>query len=186
MKTIAKLMAMGVAATAFAFVPGSQAAALDAMAAVTPGVSTAVADNFNYVSDAVNFANAGTISGVGPLSGLNIEILDSTGAPTLPLPVLPDLDKGGVGGDNMIDIGTGGYYLIVKYDGDNGGGLIFNVNGMSGDVEVPGVMPGTENTPNHFVLFGADKPNETPDGGATALLLGVGCLGLAAASRKRK
>jgi hypothetical protein len=141
------------------------------------------------VRDAVAIANAGGDNVAGAITGHNFDIVDPSGAPNLPNPIFPQLDQGATGADGAFTIPAGGYYLVVKYDGNSAGagGMIFVVDGHSGAINVPTSFGTTQFGPNHFVLFGAQRredPRPTPDGGSTAALLGLGVMGLMAA-RKR-
>ncbi|MBM4143029.1 MAG: VPDSG-CTERM sorting domain-containing protein [Lentisphaerae bacterium] len=87
------------------------------------------------------------------------------------------------GGSNTGDFGSGYTYLIAKYDGPNYGSVVWYVGGLSGLFELPATLPPSRRRGygiSHWSLF---NPHSTPDGGATAMLLGVAMLGLAAIKR---
>jgi hypothetical protein len=82
-------------------------------------------------------------------------------------------------GNNQVDLGTGGFtYLLAKYDGPNGGSEVWNVQGLTGIVEIPLTGFGGYGL-SHWTLFGGG--NGVPDGGTTVMLLGaaLGALGMA-------
>jgi hypothetical protein len=83
------------------------------------------------------------------------------------------------GGVAHVDLGTGGFtYLLGKYDGPNGGSAVWNVQGLTGIVDIPFNLFGHDLS--HWSLFGPGG-NGVPDGGATVMLLGAafGALGMA-------
>jgi hypothetical protein len=83
-------------------------------------------------------------------------------------------------GSNEVDLGTGGFtYLLAKYDGPHGVSEVWNVQGLTGIVEIPDSL-GIGLGLSHWTLFGPGTPG-VPDGGTTAMLLGaaLGSLGMA-------
>ena len=81
------------------------------------------------------------------------------------------------GGVAHVDLGTGGFtYLLGKYDGPNGGDAVWNVQGLTGIVDIPFNMFGFDLS--HWSLFGPGGGG-VPDGGTTVMLLGaaLGALG---------
>jgi uncharacterized Zn-binding protein involved in type VI secretion len=83
------------------------------------------------------------------------------------------------GGVAHVDLGTGGFtYLLAKYDGPNGADAVWNVQGLTGIVDIPFNLFGHDLS--HWSLFGPGG-NGVPDGGATVMLLGAafGALGMA-------
>ena len=86
------------------------------------------------------------------------------------------------GGTNQIDLGSGGsLYLFAKYDGPNAGSEVWNIQGLSGIITIP--QNGTPDKDNKYGLSGwsiwSGGGTNTPDGGTTAALLGLGLTGLA-------
>jgi hypothetical protein len=84
----------------------------------------------------------------------------------------------------QVDLGTGGFtYLLAKYDGPNGASEVWNVQGLSGLVRIPGYLG--MYAISHCSLFGAG--GGVPDGGVTVMLLGsaLGALGVARRYLKR-
>jgi MYXO-CTERM domain-containing protein len=96
-----------------------------------------------------------------------------------------------------VNLGSGGYlYLIGKYDGPNGGGVVWYVAGMTGVVTIPtswGPSADKSYGLSHWTLFssGSSSSSSSSSGqlsepGTTAIaLLGLGLLGAALRSRRR-
>jgi hypothetical protein len=97
---------------------------------------------------------------------------------------------------NQFSVGSGWEYLLVRYDGNQGGIVILKLGGE--DALVPfysydifnSYSGGKNPTPSttsygvsHYVLVGTHTTN-VPEGGATVALLGIGSLALAAARRR--
>jgi VPDSG-CTERM motif len=84
-----------------------------------------------------------------------------------------------------INIGTGLYtYLFAKYDGPNFGSEVWYIGDLSGTITIPG-FAGRYGL-SGYTLFGPGTPG-VPDGGTTAMLLGMGfgALGMARRFLKR-
>jgi hypothetical protein len=78
-----------------------------------------------------------------------------------------------------INIGTGLYtYLFAKYDGPNYGSEVWYIGDLSGTITIPGFAG--QYGLSGYTLFGPGTPG-VPDGGTTAILLGMafGALGIA-------
>jgi hypothetical protein len=77
---------------------------------------------------------------------------------------------------NNIDT-LGWTYLIAKYDGPNGGSMVWYLAGTVESVSVPAKWgPSTTSYDiSHYTLF---NPTSVPDGGATLALLGCALVGL--------
>lgn len=100
---------------------------------------------------------------------------------------------------SSIDV-TGFTYLIGKYDGPNGGTMVFRVSNIDftgydlnkvslpGNYDPPGGKEGQEYGLSHYTLFKVQSsvpdPAPTPDGGATLALLGSALVGIGALRRK--
>src|SRR5688500_19220714 len=91
-----------------------------------------------------------------------------------PAPILPFavwVSTSAVGGDDLVNIGTGGFaYLTVKYDGAQGSELVFDIQGLMGNLPVPATDFGFG--ANQYSLFnavGGGTPGSVPDGGSAAL-----------------
>ena len=84
------------------------------------------------------------------------------------------------GTSTSINLGAGGLYtyLFAKYDGPNYGSEVWYVGDLSGIIEIPATAGGYGLS--GWTLFGTGVPG-VPDGGITAMLLGMalGALGLA-------
>jgi hypothetical protein len=86
------------------------------------------------------------------------------------------------GTGTSVDLGSGGYlYLFAKYDGPNAGSEVWNIQGLTGVITIP--AKGTPDKDNKYGLSGwsiwKGGSTNTPDGGTTAALLGLGLTGLA-------
>jgi len=84
------------------------------------------------------------------------------------------------GTSTSIDLGAGGLYtyLFAKYDGPNYGSEVWYVGDLSGVITIPATAGGYGLS--GWTLFGPGT-NGVPDGGTTAMLLGMafGALGMA-------
>jgi VPDSG-CTERM motif len=84
-----------------------------------------------------------------------------------------------------INLGSGGsLYLFAKYDGKNAGSEVWNIQGLTGVITIPAQGLQADIDAGHaYGLSGwsiwGGTPTSTPDGGATAALLGLGLAGLA-------
>ena len=84
----------------------------------------------------------------------------------------------GVG--TQIDLGSGGsLYLFAKYDGPNAGSEVWYIGGLTGTITIPSKgLDGQKYGLSGWSIWGG-TPVSTPDGGATAALLGLGLASLA-------
>jgi len=101
-----------------------------------------------------------------------------------------------------VNLGTGFQYLVVAYDGPNGGVAVFNVGGLTGSVDLyryakpitsgagKGNLLGSNVAQQgYYKMTGWTLLNPTgqvPDGGATVMLLGTALGALAMVRRKLK
>jgi hypothetical protein len=87
-------------------------------------------------------------------------------------------------GDNT---GTGVGFLLAKYDGPNGGDVLFKIDGAFTIPQDSGTLWENDNGKgyglSHYTYFRGGSQS-VPDGGASAALIGMGLLGLAAFRRK--
>lgn len=155
----------------------------ETIGSVTPGTETSTVANSAYLYALIFRNNNDTTTSPYDLIGTSYALNHDSGT-MLPYPdALGTVTTGAVGGDNSLDV-TGFEYLIVKYGGAQGSALVFNVTDVVGDVTVPetGVTGGNA---NKYLLFNSlAAPAGVPDGGATAMMLGIGFLGLGAIRRK--
>jgi hypothetical protein len=88
-----------------------------------------------------------------------------------------------VGANVEITLGTGFTYLVAKWDGPNGGAMVYDIAGLSAGtvIDVPNVAFGHGMT--GFTLLDGTT-NHVPDGGTTVLLLGAALSGLGLIRRK--
>ncbi|CEF48986.1 unnamed protein product [uncultured bacterium] len=83
-------------------------------------------------------------------------------------------------------------FVLAKYDGPNGGDVVYALNGAS--ITLPATSAtiwvngqGAGYGLSHFTVFNPDvviNPHTVPDGGATVALLGLSMTGLAVARRR--
>ena len=150
---------------------------------ITPGTSTATEDNAAYVNSLVDRSH-----GISPSSfdfAENTYLLFNTQGGTLTYAEAAAATSGAVGGDHLVAGVTGYEYLVVKYDGANGEAYVFNVAGITGDVQVPATDP-RKNTHNKYLLFNAAGTTRVPDGGITAIMLGLGFAAMGMVSRRNR
>jgi len=92
-----------------------------------------------------------------------------------------------------VDLGTGFQYLVVAYDGPNGGAAVFNIAGLTGTIDLfrygkplanGNILGSNVAQQGYFRMTTWTLLNPTgsvPDGGTTVMLLGaaLGALGMA-------
>jgi hypothetical protein len=152
---------------------------------VTPPEPANPTDEEHYVNTLINHA-AGVFTDVyGGVTYTYTRTLASCG--TCPAAVFNSkVEKPTVvNGRVSINLGTGGFtYLLAKYDGPNGASVVWNIQGLSGPITIPGFL-GMYGI-SHYSLFGPGGAG-VPDGGTTVMLLGaaLGALGMARRFLKR-
>jgi hypothetical protein len=154
---------------------------------VTPPEPAGPTDEEHYVNTLINHA-AGTfidVYGNPPVTYTYNRTSASCG--TCPAAVYntsvtnPTITNGQV----QINLGSGGFtYLLAKYDGPNGASEVWNIQGLTGLVRIPGFLG--MYAISHYTLFGPGGAG-APDGGTTVMLLGgaLGALGMARRFLKR-
>jgi hypothetical protein len=180
MKKLAYIAAIAVAVGVLAGLPSVARADLtfdDAfdLGSVIPGEPASDAQEVIYVNNLVGLAQG---SGTTVIDGHTYN-RKNTSCGTCPTVTVGDIAVKDETGNNVVDLGTGGFtYLLAKYDGPNGGDEIWNVQGMTGLMEIPlnGLPPGNKYGLSHFTLFGGG--GQVPDGGTTAALLGAALAGM--------
>ena len=92
-----------------------------------------------------------------------------------------------ISNETSVDLGAGGLYtyLFAKYDGPNYGSEVWYVGDLSGIITIPATAGGYGLS--GWTLFGPGGVPGVPDGGTTAMLLGMGfgALGMARRFLKR-
>ena len=99
----------------------------------------------------------------------------------------PGGTPGNVG--NQFAVATGWDYVLVRYDGPNGGLVLFKLDGNGGSIPFFGYDLFTSGSTDsygvsHYSLVGAHTTS-VPDGGTTAALLGLGLVGMSFVARRR-
>ena len=105
---------------------------------------------------------------------------------------LTDADKAENG--DPIDV-TDYAYILGKYDADLAGSYVWAIDGLTGMVQLPETVPGTDGNPKgishtsryagFFIPDEPEDPPTVPDGGTTLLLAGLGMVALGFFGRKR-
>ena len=96
-----------------------------------------------------------------------------------------------------VNLGTGFQYLVVAYDGPNGGVAVFNVGGLTGSVDLyryakplaNGNLLGSNTAGQGYfkmTSWSLLNPTGVPDGGATMMLLGAALVVLGVVRRHLK
>jgi len=142
------------------------------------GIPSGDADRTSYVNHLIGLApgTSDTFSG----QTFNRSLANpGPGFPNYPTAIF---DHNGTG-NGGIDLGDGTLYsyLFAKYDGPNAGSEVWYVGGLTGTISIPAFgLAGQHYGLSGWTLFGpGGTPTTTPDGGATAALLGLGLAGLA-------
>jgi hypothetical protein len=140
---------------------------------ITPGAPADPTDVANYI----NFMIALAPGGAGVFNG---QIITRSTNLFGSLPTASAV--GAVSGTGItIDLNAIGgtfTYLFAKYDGQNDVSQVWNISGLTGVITIPAVGPLGHDL-SGWILFG--PTGQVPDGGTTAMLLGMafGALGMA-------
>ena len=167
----AVMLAFGYNAQALTFGDGND------LGQVLFGIPSGDQDRTDYVNHLVGMTPGTSDSALG--QDFN-RTFNSCG--TCPLVNVADITNGT--GTN-IDLGSGGsLYLFAKYDGPNAGSEVWNIQGLTGAITIPAKGLQADIDAGHsYGLSGwsiwGGTPTSTPDGGATAALLGLGLASLA-------
>jgi hypothetical protein len=137
---------------------------------VSPGTSTSAEDNAAYINSLVD-RSYGLATSSFDIAGQSYALFNNQGG-TLTYATAVGIDTGGVGGDHIVGGVTGFEFLLVKYAGANGEAYIYNVAGLTGEVQVPATDP-QKNTHNKYLLFNTAATQRVPEGGNAAILLGI-------------
>jgi hypothetical protein len=101
------------------------------------------------------------------------------------LPGLPEADFSSKSDNDNTDFSlidfTG--YVLGKYDAENAGAWVWYLSDFTGDITVPSDFGGQYGL-SHTSFFGG-TPTNVPDGGTTAVLLGLGLVALSLINRRR-
>lgn len=87
------------------------------------------------------------------------------------------------GPDGYFEVPSGWNYLVVQYDGPNGGSILLDLGGNAAEVPFDSAMiwgSGDKYAATHYSLAG---PADVPDGGGTLALIGIALGGLSACKR---
>jgi PEP-CTERM motif len=161
---------------------------------LTPGEPSSPTDEANYINFLIDMV-PGTTSG-GPSSPPNYTRTSNI----LCFPLCDDATATGSITDNSQNntgsFGDGFDYLLAKYDGPNGGDVIWYVAGLTGTFDIPQQL-----APNplctqgscglsHWALFNADdggaSPTDKVPEPSTLLLFGAGLIAMSRFARKSK
>ena len=140
------------------------------------GIPSGDADRLSYVNHLIGMALNSTDT-------FNGQTFNRSGADPAGGNYPPATLTGHVNGTGTsIDLGAGGtyLYLFAKYDGPNAGSEVWYVGNLSGIITIPAFgLAGQNYGLSGWTLFGS--AGSVPDGGTTAMLLGMafGALGMA-------
>ncbi len=133
----------------------------------------------NSVATYVNYMITLAPGGSGPFSGMIFTRSSNVFAN------LPNANANIIaqGSTTTINLAAGGVYsyLFAKYDGQNDYSQVWYVGNLSGTISIPADGPLGHGL-SGWILFGPGVPG-VPDGGTTAILLGVGLGALGTARR---
>jgi hypothetical protein len=168
--TLAALLALGLACSAHAL------SLSDALGTVVSGEPADPPSEVTYINNLLGM-------GVNSAAVIAGHSYNHFGIDTSLMPAA--VAAGGVKnetGSNTVNV-TGFTYLLGKYDGPNGGDIIWNVANLSGSQTIPSTFMGLGLS--HWSLY---NPTGTsvPDGGATMALLGFSLLCVEILRRKLK
>jgi protein with PEP-CTERM/exosortase system signal len=173
------LLCTAVCATMFAFSNNASALTIgdgQTLGYVFFGIPSGDQDRTNYVNHLVFMYNNGITDDVA--LGQTFHIVN--GAPAFGATLATAVFSHNGGPLDPIDLGGGGLYsyLFAKYDGPNQGSVVWYVGNLSGVITIPADWNGYGLS--GWTLFGPGVPG-VPDGGTTAMLLGMafGALGMA-------
>jgi hypothetical protein len=186
MKKLLHIAAIALAVGVFAGLP-TRAAAVTTLSfgdnrdlgSVTPPEPASPTDEEHYANTLINHAAGAFTDLYGGVLYSYFRTAASCG--TCPAAVFNSKTDSPVIKNGMvqIDLGTGGFtYLLAKYDGPNGASEVWNIQGLTGLIRIPGFLGMF--AISHYTLFGPGGGG-VPDGGTTVMLLGaaLGALGIA-------
>jgi hypothetical protein len=158
---------------------------------LTPGEPASTTDEVSYINFLIDMA-PGT-SGAGPSSPPNYSRTSNVLCwPTCTDATLTGADTNNTG--TSVDLGSGFLYLLAKYNGPNGGDVVWYVDGLTGTVTIPSDLAGNPFCTqgdcglSHWALYNpggttATTQTEVPEP-SSLLLIGSGLLMLTGISRK--
>ena len=165
------LLCTAICATMFAFSNNASALTIgdnQTLGTVMFGIPSGDQDRTNYVNHLVFMYNNGITDDVA--LGQTFHIVNGAPAFGATLATTPGVALNGT--STNIDLGVGLYsYLFAKYDGPNQGSVVWYVGNLSGPITIPADWNGYGLS--GWTLFGTGVPG-VPDGGTTAMLLGMG------------
>ena len=157
----------------------------DALGFIVSGEPSSVADEVVYINNLLSLPNS-PLPNSATIDGHTYTKEKSTAG----LPAAVSAGSTGVDSpaNGSVDV-TGFTYLLAKYDGPNGGDLVWYVGNLTGVQTIPTNAFGANDSQyglSHWELFNPGTPPRVPDGGATMTLLGFSLLCLEAVRRKIK
>ena len=162
-----------------------------AFAGLAPKVSAlTIGDNreLGFVDFGIPSGDQDRVTYVNHLIGMALGTSDQADGQTYyrsnnafsPLPAAVFDHNGGPsqGGNNQVDLGTGGFlYLFAKYDGPNYGSEVWYVGGLTGIITIPAFAGGNGMGSGQYGLSGwtlfTPGGNTVPEGGSTIAFLGL-------------
>ena len=147
---------------------------------IAPGTSTSISDNAAYVNSLVDRSH-GMLNSSFDFSGQTYLLFNTQGG-TLTYANAGGVVTSGTAGGATIGV-TGFEYLLLKYNGAKGEDYVFNVAGITGDVQVPATDP-RKNSLSSYILFNTATTEQVPVGGSIAIMLGFGLAGMGLLNRR--
>ena len=146
------------------------------------------------IDDAVPFGDAERVTYVNNLLGLganvNGQVIGTSTYYTGPTDYNGTVSQANSQNGQGVATVSGYQYLFVKYDGPNGGGVVYYLNGATFTIpgDLNGLVTGSKTWNggiSGWTLYnGSTPPPGVPDGGSALALLGVGIAGVGFLRRK--
>jgi hypothetical protein len=170
------------ALTSALLVPQLSAIALDTSSAsyvgsITPNVPANPDDEEDYINFLITLATGATsLAANNPYDQTFVRSANDIAG-------LPEADFSSKSDNSQTDFSLVNFtgYVLGKYDAENAGAWVWYLSDFTGDIEVPSDFGGKYGL-SHTSFFGGTP---VPDGGTTAVLLGLGLMGLSLIHRRR-
>jgi hypothetical protein len=151
-------------------------ASLSYVGSITPNVPANPASEASYINALIDLAPGA--SGTFDSQAL---VRSSNGLGLLPDADAADSWKDETGNTDFTLAGFTGY-VLGKYDQDKAGAWVWFLTDFTDDLNLPSTFNGHDLS---HASFYATTSTTVPDGGITAILLGLGLVGLSVAARRR-